>query len=255
LEAEALNRFTLTLLLVVSTLCNQLIAAPDSTLLKNVLGTYLVDGQVNYAGLKQNSAELDQYLEQIAQVDSAEFAGMTKNEQLALLINLYNAATIKLVVSEYPVDSIRDIGGWFSGPFSRNFIRWQGETISLDTIEHETIRKDFQEPRIHFALVCAAVSCPPLRAEPFEGKDLDSQLTSQARGFLANSKKNRLDHNGNHAYLSRIFKWYGSDFEEDGESLMQAIKLYWPEADQIHPFVDYRISYLRYDWTLNDTHQ
>ncbi len=225
----------------------------DHSLFGQVLTTYVRDSQVDYAGLHKNPEQLDQYLSQMEALPQADFDALDKQQQLALLINLYNAATIRLVVKNYPVKSIKDIGGWMSGPFKQKFIKFLGKELSLDNIEHNTIRENYAEPRIHFALVCAAHSCPPLRGEPYNGAQLDAQLTDQARTFLGDESKNRLNHAKRIAHLSSIFKWYGKDFEKDGRTLAEAIHSYWPEKDQqLMTGSPYEVEYLTYDWTLNE---
>src|SRR4029434_9265868 len=132
-------------------------------------------------------------------------------QRIAFWINAYNAFTLRLILDHYPIASIRRIG-WLPGAaFRERFIPMQGlkgETISLDDIENGTLRSAFREPRIHFALVCAARSCPPLRREAYRGADLDRQLDDQARIFLRDATKNRVDAATRTLYLSSIFKWF-----------------------------------------------
>ena len=131
-----------------------------------------------------------------------------------------------------------------------------GQTLTLNTVEHGILRKDYVEPRIHFALVCAAKGCPPLRNESYVATRLDEQLNDQARQFLANAQKNRVDMESQTVYLSPIFKWYGVDFEKKSGGVLQFLKPYWPEQERTElEKGDFKIRYTDYDWSLNDIGQ
>ena len=169
---------------------------------------------------------------------------------MAFLLNAYNAYTLKLITDRYPLKSIKDIGGWFSGPWDQPVVKLFGETITLNTVEHKILRKDYSEPRIHFALVCAAKGCPPLRGEAYVAARLNGQLDDQAKLFLANPAKNRVDVANHTVYLSPIFKWYGSDFEKKSGSVLTALKPYWPGKAVATD--DFKIRYTDYDWSLNE---
>ncbi|MGH7819703.1 MAG: DUF547 domain-containing protein, partial [Candidatus Binatia bacterium] len=171
-----------------------------------VLARFVRDGLVDYAGLRASPGDLDRYLDSAAGVGEADFRRWPRAERIAFLVNLYNAQTLRLVLDHYPVDGIRDIGGWFRGPWRQPVVRLFGRTISLDDVEHGILRKEYDEPRIHFALVCAALGCPPLRAEPYVGERLDAQLDDQGRRFLAERAKNRFDAAEGVLHLSPIFK-------------------------------------------------
>ena len=140
------------------------------------------------------------------------------DQQLAFLINAYNAFTIQLIIQNIDAfnsgeaQSIRDLGSFFKSPWEQSFFKLLGKQRTLDWLEHEKIRVDFNEPRIHFALVCAAVSCPKLRSEAYQANQLDEQLENQTRLFLSDRDKNGVDEAG--IYLSKIFKWYGDDFND-----------------------------------------
>lgn len=177
-----------------------------------VLKTYVKDGKVNYVALKQNRAQLDNYLENLAKVDKSTFNSWSKNKQLAYLINLYNADTLQLIIDHYPVKSIKDIGSIFNGPWDQKVVHLFGKTITLNNLEHDIIRKQYKEPRIHMALVCAAIGCPPLRSEAYTASSLDKQLADQSRTYLASPKGMRIDEKNGKVYLSKIFDWYGGDF-------------------------------------------
>ena len=168
---------------------------------------------VNYAGMKADQGKLTSYLDATSKVSQSEFNRWSKNEQLAFLINVYNAGTIDLVLTKYPnVKSIKDIGGLFGSPWKQDFIPLLGKTRSLDDIEHNLIRgsKRYNDPRIHFAVNCASIGCPALQDDAFTGKRLDSQLEQATAKFLADSSRNRFKNNT--LSVSPIFKWYKEDF-------------------------------------------
>lgn len=219
----------------------------------DVLQRFVVDGRVDYAGLKANRAGLDGYLNEVAAVPLREFQSWNTNQQLAFLINLYNAETLQLIVDNYPVDSIKDIGGFFTKPWDLKCVSLFGKTITLNTIEHGMIRKNYQEPRIHFALVCAARGCPPLRSEAYVAERLDAQLDEQALTFLSTPEKNRIDLDKKTLYLSPIFKWYGDDFQKYSRGVQYFVSHYYPKANE-RALRDgaYTIYYTDYDWSLND---
>lgn len=207
------------------------------------LASFVKDGLVDYRGMKSNPASLNRYLDDLAAVTEGQWAAWGENDQIAFLINLYNAATLKLIVDHYPVDSIKDIGSWWKGPWKQDAVRLFGRKVTLDHVEHELLREEFDEPRIHMALVCAARGCPPLRSEPYTGKLLDRQLDEQARGYLATPKGLRLDREDREAAVSAIFDW----FEEDFESVRGFI--------EHHAAIDlqgWSIRTIPYDWSLNE---
>lgn len=218
-----------------------------------VLAAHVTNGVVDYAALKTVPAELDSYLAGLAAVPKTDFEKWSRDQRLAFLINLYNAATLKLIVDHHPVASIRKIGGLLKGPWKQEVVGFQGGRITLDRLEHELIRPVFAEPRIHFALVCAARSCPPLRSEPFVAARLGAQLDDQARLFLAQSAKNRIDRAAKTLWLSPIFDWYASDFTQGGRPLVEYVADFMSSADAAELKTgSYRIRHTDYDWTLND---
>ncbi|MBE0441888.1 MAG: DUF547 domain-containing protein [Psychrobacter sp.] len=186
----------------------------DSLLGKNVTMTNGGKASVvNYAGMKADKSKLTSYLKAAGKVSQSEFNGWSKNEQLAFLINVYNAGTVDLVLTKYPnIKSIKDIGSVLSSPWKQEFIPLLGKTRSLDDIEHTLIRgsKRYNDPRIHFAVNCASIGCPALQDDAFTGKGLDGQLEQATSKFLADSSRNRLK--GSTLEISPIFKWYKEDF-------------------------------------------
>jgi len=220
------------------------------SLLDRVLKQYVKNARVDYAALQAQPQDLNRYLDQVATVGKTEFKQWSGPQQIAFLSNAYNASTLRLIIENYPLKSIKDIGGWFSGPWDQPVVKLFGETITLNTLEHKVLRVDYAEPRIHFALVCAAIGCPPLRGEAFVGTRLEEQLVDQAKQFLSESTKNRVDAANRTVYLSPIFKWYGGDFEKKSGSVLAALKPYWP-GKAVTPD-GFKISYTDYDWSLNE---
>lgn len=195
---------------------------------------------VNYAKLKGSEA-----LEKAAaDFDRSEksFEALSESDQIAYLSNLYNYYTLKLVAEHYPLKSIRDL----KDPWKREFIPMFGKRVSLDAVEHEWLRKKYREPRIHFALNCASYSCPPLRLQPFRGRELDAQLEAAVASFLADPLRNRLE--GDVYLASRIFSWYGQDFDAKYGGWKKFL------ADRAGKPIDaLKFEFLEYDWKLNDS--
>ncbi|MCP3689772.1 MAG: DUF547 domain-containing protein [Gammaproteobacteria bacterium] len=217
--------------------------------------------EVDYQGMLADRDQLKQYLQALTAVDKSDFDKMNTSSQLAFLINAYNAWTVELILTRYPeLDSIKDLGSLFSSPWSRDFIPLLGEKRSLDNIEHDLIRGSdrYREPKIHFAVNCASISCPSLRAEAYAGDKLEQQLEQQTRFFLSNNDHNRLE--GNSLKLSSIFKWYREDFEkgwQDTNSLSEFLTRYAEPLGLSQQHInqlkkrDLKIKFLDYDWGLN----
>ncbi len=208
-----------------------------------VLKAHVVAGQVDYKALKADPAPLDRYLAATATVTEAQVETWTQPQQLAFLINLYNAATLKLIINHYPVESIKDIGGWFKGPWDQPVVRLLGDTITLNHLEHDILRKQYEEPRLHMALVCAAKGCPPLRADAYTAEKLDEQLNDQARVYLTSPAGMRVERDRGVVYLSAIFKWYGRDFASVPDFI---------ERHSGRDIGGLKIRYVDYDWSLNE---
>lgn len=217
-----------------------------------LLADHVEAGRVDYAALKAKPAELDSYLDELAAVTRPEFDQWEKPRQLAFLINLYNAATLHLIVENYPVKSIKDIGGLFASPWKLPVVRLWGGTVTLDAVEHDLLRAKYAEPRLHFAIVCAAKSCPPLRPEAYVGDRLDAQLNDQARQFLTDPAKNRVDSAAKALWLSAIFNWFEGDFTAGGKTLPEFVAPYLSEADRKALAEGrYKVRFTDYDWSLN----
>jgi hypothetical protein len=222
-----------------------------------LLQRFVRDGLVDYRGLKAEAAgELDAYLRELASVSPAHYDIWTRNEQIAFWINAYNASAIRLVLDHYPLRSIRSIGLLPGAAFRKSFIPMEPlrrRKLALDTIEHDILRGEFHEPRIHFAIVCASQSCPVLRDEAYRASDLDSQLDGAARRFVRDPRRNRFDTATRTFHASSIFKWSHEDFERSAGSLSSFMARYAdePAADALRAG-DARIDHLDYDWSLNE---
>jgi len=208
------------------------------------------NGVVNYKGLQTDSLALNGYLNQLSQHPPNEKT-WTKEEQMVYWINAYNAFTIKLITRYYPIKSIKDIGSSIQIPFVNTpwdikFITIGNEKMDLNNIEHGKLRKQFDDPRIHMALVCASKSCPILLNEAYDPKKLEIQLIRQTKAFLADPYRNKVT--ADKPQFSMIFKWYSMDFNTKGSSVREFVNQY--SAVKIKP--DAKISYLDYDWGLND---
>lgn len=215
-------------------------AVPDHQLWNTLLQKYVSrNGQVNYRALKNQRVEFDQYL-QILQ-DNPPDASWSREEQLTYWTNTYNAFTVDLILRHYPLKSIMDL----KSPWDQKFIRLGSKMYSLNQIEHEIVRPQFKEPRIHFAFVCAAVSCPKLLNEAYQAQRLEQQLERQTRYFLNESGKNIITRD--RAQISMLFSWYGDDFKAHG-GLIEFLNQYLEQP--ISP--NAKIEFLEYDWSLNE---
>ena len=215
----------------------------DALLKRHVDGSGLVD----YAAMKSDPATLDGYIVSLA---TAPLADMGRSERLTLLINAYNAFTLRLILDHYPIKSIKDI------PKDERWDakRWNigGNVLSLSQIEHEQIRPHFKEPRIHFALVCAAIGCPPLRDEAYDATRLDEQLDSQTRYVHAHDRWFQFDEATSSLELSSLYKWYGGDFEQVAPSVQAYAAKYSPALNtSLNAGANVTVSFLDYDWSLN----
>lgn len=205
-------------------------------------------GDVNYKGIIKDSVQLNQYLKQLS--DNPPRKNWSRNDQLAYWINAYNAFTLQLVIRNYPLKSIKDIGSsvkipFVNTPWDIKFIRIGKEEFDLNNIEHDILREKFKEPRIHFALVCASVSCPRLLNEAYEGKQVQQQLDAQTRDFINDKSRNKIAPNA--AQLSSIFNWFRGDFTRQG-TLTDFLNRY----STVKINRNARITYLEYNWNLNE---
>ena len=240
-------------------------AAWDALLKKHV--RYIAGGnasQVSYAGFARDRAELKAVLDGYSGVAADEFGRWTKAEQQAFLYNAYNAFTIEKVLRRYPgIRSIRDYGTFIGNPWKDRFFTLLGEPAHLDRIEHEILRREgaYDEPRVHVAVVCASIGCPMLRNEAFTASRLEAQLEDAMRRFLSDRTRNRYDPKRGRLEVSRIFDWYGKDFEKGHKGYSSVKATLARYADLLADAPEDRalvregraeVAFLDYDWGLND---
>lgn len=217
-----------------------------NTLLKKYVNDL---GLVNYRALRSDSLALNAYLQDLdSHLPSSKW---TDHDRLAFWLNAYNAYTVQLIIRHYPVKSIKDLGGdkiFVNTPWDLPFIHLGRKSYTLNDIEHRIIRKQFEDNRIHLALVCAAKSCPRLRNEAYTGPSVNAQLDAQGRDFVNNPAKNKLTP-PEKPEVSSIFNFYPKDFTKNGShSVQEFINRY--ANTKIKP--DATLSYMTYDWSLNE---
>lgn len=217
-----------------------------------VLDKHVKDGLVNYKAIKAAPEGLKTYLQSTAKVTKEEFQKWSETQQVAFLINLYNAETIELVIDHYPVVSIKDIGGFLGNPWKKEVVELFGEKTTLDVIEHEMLRKDYKRPEIHFAIVCASIGCPPLHEKVYLAEKLDKQLDERTRTFMADEDKNRVDNVRKRIVISPIFRWFSEDFEKKSGTTLRYVLLYMPKEKIKKVDRFWAIRYTEYDWSLNE---
>ncbi len=229
---------------------------------------------VDYKGLKAAPGKLNAFLKAVADLPPADFEKFSEKAKIAFWTNAYNALTLEAIIANYPIkssftrslvypeNSIRQISGVWDK------LKWNvmGSQMTLEDIEHKRLRVDFAEPRIHMALVCAAMGCPPLANEPYVAERLDEQFDDRAKKFLSDAKKFHVDRKAKRVYLSSIFKWFGSDFvskyppgekfadfDEEERAVFAFVTVTLSDEDR--EFLEaggYSVKYLDYDWTLNE---
>jgi hypothetical protein len=212
-----------------------------------LLERHVRDGMVDYKGFKRDERLLDRYLADLGNVTPDR---LSRDDQFAFYINVYNAWTIKLILSGYPgIRSIKDLGSFLQSPWKKKIVRLKAVTVTLDHIEHDILRPVFRDPRVHFAINCAARSCPPLLSVPFYGNTLNEQLDTAATAFINDVESNYI--RGNTLYASRIFKWFKTDFDDDiiGFFLTYAQGKMKHELENKQNILE--VKYLGYDWSLN----
>jgi hypothetical protein len=230
----------------------------DFTVWDQMLKRYVdQQGRVNYSTWKQNDQiQLSEWLNTISQTDlSVDLSTLTdRNQQLAFWLNLYNALVIQQVLCIYPISSIQPqflgIPNWFAffWFFWKPLYQIGDRRYSLNQIEHKILRPQFQDPRIHFSLVCAAIGCPLLRREAYIPESVQVQLENDAKRFIQNPEKVRYDAQTQTLYCSKIFQWYRQDFLNISPSILDYIQLYMPSLNLPNSA---SIRYSEYDWNLN----
>jgi len=247
--------------LIAVAVASSLLAVPagaqtfDHSPFDGLLKKHVVKGMVDYEAFAQAGSFKD-YLQGLEKADPAKLADQ---ERLAFWINAYNAYTIALINKYEERGSIKNIAEGIGferakGAWKQPIVQVGGKTYTLDEVENEIIRKQFREPRIHFALVCAAMSCPPLRSEAYTGAKLDAQLDSQARRFILDEARGSwVDVKKAVVHASRIFEWYKDDFGGSDAAVGRFIAQYHADSPEKQLLLDghFKMEYLDYDWTLN----
>ncbi len=211
----------------------------DHSTFNNLLSKHVsINGNVDYEAIKSDSRALKDYITQLS--NNLPNNTWTKEEKLAYWINTYNALTIDLILRHYPLKSIKDI----KDPWKQRYWKLGNKWYNLDEIEHQILRQ-MDEPRIHFAIVCASFSCPKLLNEAYNASKLETQLTEATKGFLSDSDRNIISENT--IQLSKIFKWFAKDFKQDG-SLIDFLNQY----SELEISASAKKSYLDYNWDLNE---
>lgn len=242
----------------------------------NLLKTYVDDqGRVDYKGLQADRAALDAFVAALGTIAPDSYEAWSTETQMALWINAYNAITLKAIIDHYPIEkgglinslrypknSIRQI----DGVWKKHTTRIAGRTVTLDAIEHDILRKEFGDPRMHVAIVCASVSCPPLRAEAFTPENLNAQLDDQSVHFFADKNSFRIDSDNDKVYLSAILDWFDEDFvghyntgntiSDHGKktgAILDYARTYAHEHEAEYlTTATYKVDFLDYDWSLNE---
>ena len=223
---------------------------------ERVLTTYVdAEGLVDYAGLKASG--MDDFRAFMDAIATADPNSMTEAEQIAFWINAYNAVVMWQVVERYPIDSVRDVGVLWGlvGGFFKQTYPVAGREMSADNIEHDTLRADFDDERIHWALVCAAFGCPRLLDRPYRAETLEETLREQSFEFLGQPRGLQLERDANTLYLSSYFNWYEDDFTAVADTVIDYVLRYAPadDAEYIRTHRDdLTVRIMDYDWTLNE---
>lgn len=209
--------------------------------------------QVDYDFFKAESSQLSGYLAELSQVTQSEFDQWSADQQLAFLINAYNAFTIELILTRYPdLESIKDLGSWLQSPWKKRFFNLLGQSRTLDELEHQLIRGHFNEPRIHFAVNCASIGCPALATHAYTGSQLEQQLDSAARLFLKDASRNHYLQERQQLRVSKIFDWYGGDFVKAAGSVNAYLADYAKELQATPEQIrQAKLRFNKYDWGLN----
>jgi hypothetical protein len=237
----------------------------DDLLKKHV--RYAQDGnasRVDYAGFARDRTALKAVLDSYQGVTRNDFDKWSKAQQQAFLVNAYNAFTVEKILTRYPgIRSIRDFGTVFGNPWKDRFFALFGQPSYLDQVEHEILRKDgvYDDPRVHVAVVCASIGCPMLRNEAFTPGRLESQLEDAMRRFMSDRARNRYNAQAKRLELSKIFDWYGKDFEKGHKGFASVKATAARYADLLADAPADReavrsqaaeVAFLDYDWALND---
>lgn len=231
--------------------------------LKNVVVEIGHETKVDYDKLAGDRKALDNYLKELESVTEELFNSWSEEDQIAFLINAYNGFTLELILSKYPdIKSIRDLGGLiFSSPWDMKFFTLFGKEATLNNIENDMLRKNYNEPRIHFAINCASIGCPALAKDAYVGSKLEEQLEKGTKLFLTDTERNRFLKNSNRLEVSSIFNWFKNDFVKKAGSIDAFVAPYISDDPEIQAHLKKRgtasnfsasTKFLDYDWGLNN---
>jgi hypothetical protein len=215
----------------------------------DLLQRYVVGEKFDYDALFNNRQDLQKLYNYIDMLEQQNPDNWLEAEALAYWINLYNAATIELVLKNYPVKSIKDIGFLFSSPWKRKIVKVNGKDLSLDDIENKIIRKKFKDARIHFALNCASLGCPPISNSAFNSSELDRQLDAACKRALRSANWVKITEDK--ILVTKVFDWYKDDFIDYAGSVREFIARYRPEDREKILDKNRKLEYFDYDWSLN----
>jgi hypothetical protein len=222
-----------------------------------LLQRYVVEGRfVDYSTWQAQESDrraLAHYIRTLSEVDPSV---LSAPQRFAYWVNLYNAVTVDLILDHYPLQSIKDLGGLLSSPWKRELVTVGGEPLSLDEIEHLELRGSTDDPRLHFALNCASIGCPPLYERAFRAEVLEAQLEEVTLRTVSDPAWVDLSecpgaYGNGLIRLSKIFDWYRSDFDGE-EGIRSFLTHYLPEHAFALANVDCDLHFLRYDWSLNE---
>ena len=215
--------------------------------------------RADYPAFKADRAELKKVLDAMSAVPKADFDAWSRDQQMAFLINAYNAFTVELILTKWPdLKSIRDIGGVFSKPWSLEFFTLLGAKHHLDWIEHEQLRPKYNDPRVHGAVNCASIGCPALRTEAFVAGKLEAQLEDGMQRFMADRTRNRV--RDGRVEVSKIFDWFEGDFKAGHKGFSKVEDVFAKYATQLSDKPEEQaqlraktlaVTHLDYDWSLN----
>jgi len=215
--------------------------------------------RVDYDGFKADRAALKKLLDAMSAVPQAEFERWPREQQIAFLVNAYNAFTVELILTRWPdLKSIKDLGSLIQSPWKKKFFVLLGEERHLDWIEHEQLRPRYKDPRVHAAVNCASIGCPALRPEAFTAARLEAQFDDGMMRFMADRTRNRVA--GGKLEVNPIFKWFRADFEQGWNGFNQLEDVFARYAVQLSDSPDeqrklreraLQPSFLDYDWSIN----
>lgn len=215
---------------------------------QQLLDRYLVfqgsDTLFRYSAVRnEDRQQLSHYLESLVNTDPRQ---LTRSQQYAYWVNLYNALTVQLIIQHYPITSITKLGGWFSfGPWDQTLVTIQGQKLTLNDIEHRILRPIWHDPRTHYAINCASLGCPNLQAEAFTADNSERLLEQAAHTFINSDKGTRRE--GDVWMISSIYDWFSNDFGSR-QDLIQHLSVYRPELSGYQGILRYD-----YNWTLNES--